>query len=630
MPVKKQEKKLDIAKLQKMQEPITVLVYRVKQGNKIPVTLPAKDGGAPGTGWGRDDILQLQNWVQDNAGGGFYEATTTDANGGSMTWLFGWDPRVIPEKVPPASQANAAMPPHAPPPQPGQPVPMQMDPMMAAAALGGAGSGWLQTPQGFYPYAAGAQPQPQPTPMFGGAAAPWTNPMMWQQPPATRLGNGAPNTRERDLEAQLRQAQQAQQAAQYQQSIDRLQAQHNSELGKIRDELRRTAEKPSGESDEVKLLREQLAESKRDQQLLTMQQGFQSQIDKLAEIITKVAEGGNKGESDQIRELKEEQRRAEDRAARAEADRRHREEMAAIRNELAANKQDPMLEYMRESSRQQIEAQKDMARNQRETTQATTAMMVNPIQMMEMMNRQSGQSDAVTKQLIENFGAGFETYRMMMESLMQMQGGGQSPGMEMLSQGLQRAGEIANQYITAQRDKSVHDSRAKAQAAAAQAKTAEAYRAQAEAAQTRQPPSYDEQLRGPAEAVSEAPPTNGANGQTGAAQAADVISLDERRPPSEQEMFAEAYESVLHLREGVMNGSLPPPQAVSAILQGIAMCEQQQIIVPAFVLFAEGRFADLIDALLPEAEQAFRDECAQLFAQQFDDEPEEPAPSPPA
>jgi hypothetical protein len=62
-----------------------------------------------------------------------------------------------------------------------------------------------------------------------------------------------------------------------------------------------------------------------------------------------------------------------------------------------------------------------------------------------------------------------------------------------------------------------------------------------------------------------------------------------------------------------------PDQAVAAILQGVAVCEQQGILVPAFSLFAEGRFADLMDALLPKAPQQFRDACTHLLYAQFEE-----------
>jgi hypothetical protein len=74
---------------------------------------------------------------------------------------------------------------------------------------------------------------------------------------------------------------------------------------------------------------------------------------------------------------------------------------------------------------------------------------------------------------------------------------------------------------------------------------------------------------------------------------------------------------------------------VGAILQGIAASQQQEMHIPAFTLFLEGRFADLMDVLLPAATQEFRDACVQLLYQQFsedtdegDDEDDEESPGP--
>ena len=123
---------------------------------------------------------------------------------------------------------------------------------------------------------------------------------------------------------------------------------------------------------------------------------------------------------------------------------------------------------------------------------------------------------------------------------------------------------------------------------------------------------------------------NGANGvkETEAEEGAEVINLEERQPPTEEDMFGPALESVQHLRTGVAGG-LTPQQAVAGLLQGIAMCEQQEILVPAFTLFAEGRFADLWDALLPEAPQPFKDQCVQLLYSQFEADDDGDQPSPP-
>jgi hypothetical protein len=198
-----------------------------------------------------------------------------------------------------------------------------------------------------------------------------------------------------------------------------------------------------------------------------------------------------------------------------------------------------------------------------------------------------------------------------------MQGGGQSPAQAMLQQGMDRMSDIANQYIAFQRDKSVFESKAQAAKAQAQAKTADAVRAQTTA---RPPQSYDAGLAEPGPSTEQQMPEETAgNGQTGEPQPAEVIDINERRPPTEEEMFGPALESVQHLRKGVEDGKMRPDQAVAAIIQGVAVVEQQGLQVPAFSLFAEGRFADLMDALLPDASQQFRDACVHILFQQFEE-----------
>ena len=638
MPPKKIIKKFDLPKLQKMQEPITVRVEKVKGSQKMPITLPGNNGGSPGTGYSRDDVLNVEQFVQELAGGGFYEGYATDPSGTEIEWTFGWDPRYFPEKSPSGFDAM-------PPPAPVQaPQSQQSQGPVPHVGFGSNNPNWLQA---FVP--------PQTTPVMPPAATtyPWPAWNGWSNqqqfggvPTATpRPQSSGERERERDLEQRLRQQEMAAAQAQYQQQIDRIQMAHTTELSKMREELRRTQEKPRGESDEVKELRAQLAQQQQDRRyeemmrqqqemMRQMQQQTQAQIDA---IVNKLAADNNKGESEQVRLLREEQRRAEERMERMEADRRHREEMAALRSELNKGP-DPMIEYMKESTRQAAETQKEIARNQRESSQMMTQMMVNPVQMMEMMQRTSGQTDELTKQIIHNFGGAFETYRAMMESLVQMGAGGQqSPGMAMLQEGMARASEIANQYMAVKRDTAVHEARAKAQVAAAQAKQSAAYQAPPEQRRGYDaemlggtPPQPQSQPQPPKpEGAPSSPPTDGE---------AEVINLQERRGPTEEEMFghAQVYDSVKHLRAGVESGGLDPAQAIGAILQGISYCQENNVVVPAFMLFVEGRFADFVDVLLPHAPQEFKDDCVQILYHQFSEEMEdiedddggEPAPPP--
>jgi hypothetical protein len=618
----KKEKKLDVATLQKMHEPLTVRVQRVKSNLKTTIALPGKEGpeAPPGTGWTRDDVLGLESYVQNLAGGGFYVGEVTDASGTSMTWEFGWDPRTIPERIPPGDQAHAAMPPPAP--VPGQPPMVPQDPLRAAAALGGGSLGWLPPVQP-YPYQQ-QQGQPQQS------AMPWWYHQMPagfapQAPtPATPWQGAAQGADERVrfLENQLREQQFA--ATMKDQQSEVAQA-----INVMREEMRQLAAvKAPGEDAEARRLREENMRLQQEQARKDAEMRMQSQIDRLAQMMEKVIDGGGSN-----KELERLQAQME----RDRQDARHREEMRALKE----SKPDALIEFFRANSQQQAETAREIARSHRETANQIAQTTINPMQMADLMQRQSGGMDNMMKSVIGSFGGAFETYRMMMESLVQIQGGGQSPGMTMLQEGIGRATEIANQYLAFQRDKSVHESQAKAAAAKAQAKSADAMRVQAETISRGVHTGPGQHVGDPALAGAtsdevqpgdEAAESSG-NGQSGEAVPAEVIDINEGRRPTEQDMFGAAFESVQHLRQGVAENKMDPMQAASAIVQGIAVCEQQNLVIPAFTLFAEGRFADLMDALLPEAPQQFRDECVQILVAEFmqgdddegdDDQPEAP------
>jgi hypothetical protein len=511
--------------------------------------------------------------------------------------------------------------------QPGQPIPLQPNPMQAAVPLG-YGQSWLSgQAQPAYPYAVQAAQAAQQWPQ---ASAVWPQPQpfpgAWPGFGGGFGGNGASTStkedgRVRQLEERLAAAERANLSKEYDARLEAQRQASSAEMSALREELRRLAEantKPVGPDPEVVRAREEVARareeaerSRRENEMRDLRQGFQEQLNVMRAALEKIAT--NPAEAESVRQIREEQRRTEERHERDRLEQRHREELRDLKAEIHKGP-DPILTYVTEQSRQQAESTKEAYRNQ-----------ISPLQVMEMIQKQSGGMDGLVKSIIGSFGGAFETYRMMMESLVQMQGGGQSPVQAMLQQGIDRAGDVANQYLAFQRDKVVHEARAKTAAANAQARTADAVRAQAQTRPMQPPQGYDAGLASPGpspqeQAVVEAEEVvAGSNGQSGEAKPADVIDINDRRPPTEEDMFGPALESVQHLRQGVADGKMRPDQAVGAIIQGVAVCEQQGLQIPAFSLFAEGRFADLMDALLPKATQQFRDACVHVLYQQFEE-----------
>jgi hypothetical protein len=115
---------------------------------------------------------------------------------------------------------------------------------------------------------------------------------------------------------------------------------------------------------------------------------------------------------------------------------------------------------------------------------------------------------------------------------------------------------------------------------------------------------------------------------------------------TDEEWFGPILPKVVELREGVAkfiesismtpprlnkDGSVDgvePEQASSVILQAAMIVMQQQIPIAAMIdLLGQGRVADFMDVLLPDAPQPYRDEVAQMVLTELqggaDDEDEE-------
>jgi hypothetical protein len=637
MTAKKVTKGYDLAKLQKMRDPISVRVDKRRGSVMQSVSLPGKEGAAPGTNWSRDDVPALELLVRDRlSGGGYYSAKVADSDGTSMEWEFGWDPNMYPEIVPPDAPLQQ--------PQP-QPQPTQVNAMNAGNPLGTGGGNWLSgfgTPVAQFQ----SQPQVQPQP----SALPWSNP--WQQAmTGFPHGFGQPvqtsdrrdEDRIRGLEDRLREASQQNLQGTYQAQLDRQRQDGAQQIAALKEEIRRLGEKGSStETAEFRAQREENQRLQRQQELEALRNGFQQQImtmqqeskdnmRALQDMVKEMAQ--NKGEPDAMRQLREEMQRDRDRAERDRQEQRHRDEIQELRASLNKGP-DPMIEFLRENSRTTENVARENAQAQTAIAERISQSMISPLQLSEMLQRQSTGMDSMLQNVINIMGSGFETYRAMMESILQASGGGQSPGIDMLQQGMGSLSEIANQYLGFQRDKAVHEASAKAAGAQAQAEAAKAAQAQASAWQQQQQGAPPPQQQLQPEQASEAMGDSG-NGQTGEAKPAEVIDINERRAPTEQEVFGPALEAVHHLRLGVTNGTMDPEGAVAAILQGISVAAERGLEIPAFAVLAEGRFADLMDLLLPEADQEFRDKCAQIIEIQIRSmsqggapaEPPEPSPT---
>jgi len=682
MATKPHEKRYDPARLQSMVEPIAVRVEKLKGNTRQPIELPAKfEGGSPGANWTREEIAKLENWLLTEwSGGGMYNATVVDSAGNKMEWDFYYDPRMFPERVPPSAMTATGPAPVGAPQNaysftPQAPPAFSMPFGPSAQPLGQAGpTGWpppgagyapvMPTP--YMPSAPPAAPGPWNTPTPWGATSwsspwqptPWGHPQqIWPQPAAHAPDE---HTRIRQLEEEVRKTERDRSEERHRMDMERMQQTHANEIGAMREELRRFAEatgkQPVGESDELRRLRE---ENERQRQAFV-----ESQLKAMQDMITKLAEKPvNTGETDEIRRLREEQahqkqdfersqerlvaeaQRERDRIDRERAEERHRIELEKMNDKFERTVEvfrdeskkgpDPIIEFMRDNSRNQAETAKEIARTQQAASDRMAGFMMNPIQMATLMKEASSSTD----QILRSVTGVVDIYQKVAENAVALSGGAPaSPAAALIQEGLSKAAEVAQQWLAVQRDRAVHDARARSEQSRAQAHVADAVRAQAEG-QTRVgqvTPAAGQTFNG-AQGMPLPAPANGAVRKPKAPKPGAAAPMPPmppvvvgpprtsgKRGPSDEKMFGVVYPEVQHLRQGVADGKLTPTLTVDAILQGVSATQQARLTIPVFTLFEQGRFADLMDALLPEAPQLFRDECVAVLNTRLNEEVDDP------
>ena len=531
-----------------------------------------------------------------------------------------------------------------------------------------------------------------------------------------KIGGGREDDRVRALEEKL--------ASQKESALE-------NKLASLADVVKQIAEGKIGGSrddDRVRALEEKLAAQK--------QGAIESQLADMANMVKQLAEGkiGGSKEDDRFRQLEEagkrrdeeNRRELERRDAQAREDKREaqaredkREAQAReenLRREMKENADriermmievktankgpDPMFEMMKESSRQQMDFQTQMAKMQQANMERMSAFMVSPMQLAETLKNSSASGDGIMRNMLESVGGVVNLYRGAAEHITGMvgssQGGGGAsswvPGM--IEGTVARGAETINNYLAAKRDAEVSANKARiaeaqerAHAESVHAQVAMSQAAQRPQAQFMPPPAVVQPtvqtggglagaggngangrtaprvvgptaVAGPPVVTAPAPAGAPAAAQQTAPQApaqpvvqepqAEVVQIPRLSPQQELEIFALAYPSVKHLRAGVQayldaNGwrdlpseeeqvkspnekgemapvGLSPSAAVDAVLQGIEIAKKQNIQIPAFQLYVDERWGDLVQVLVPGASEVYKIEMARIFAEDLDDD----------
>jgi hypothetical protein len=553
------------------------------------------------------------------------------------------------------------------------------------------------------------------TPGWGGAA--WGSPMPGWHVPRGRLNDDEDDrdrrrrvrlfeddSEKRELEKKLQQLEIERKEMEYKQALERQQQAHEQQMNALREELRRLAEGGNRKEDEeVRRMREERdreRERMQEQQLLQMRQQHEQAMAALREEIARIAASRNENEAiARLREEQERQRqeferqrledqrrleaeRAERERERERFERERRDEMlqrelkeareAAERRfeQLAVQNRtnDPIIEMVKETTRQNAEQMREIARMQNEATNRITQFMVSPLQVAQLVKESANGADGMLRGIVDTVGQIGSLYKNAAETIMQMSGGGgDPPAARLIQEGIGRASEVAERFLAVKRDQVISEAKVK-QAEAARDQTriqAEvALRAQQMAAATGRPisPQWAPPpvvAPSPTPAPAPAPTANGLNGTglngagpvqvqtqptqaqaqrpavaiatsntpaTNGESALQVVSspplsaskVEVKSGPSEEEMFGVALESVQRLRRGVADGKLDPDKTIDAILQGVDYVVNNGLVIPAFVLFQQERWADFIDIMLPAAPQEFKNECVRILTEEIE------------
>jgi len=613
--------------------------------------------------------------------------------------------------------------------QPVQPQMSQSPPMWNANPQQWPGSA-MQPPG---PYGAYPQPYYPPSGYPQGYPQPYPPPGYPPQPPyqysgsRSRLGlddddrsrRGArffddDDKEKKDLERRLQQADLDRKELEYKQALERNQTAHEQAMAAMREEIRRLGEnRNKTEDDEVRRMREEReAERQRvaaeqaqmqrqlmEQQLLAMRQSHEQSMAALRAEIARFAEAAPKGESDELRRIREEQERMRQDAERQrqeserrlemersdrerERERHERErrdemlqrEMKETREaterrfeqmQMQGRQTDPVVEMMKENARMNADAQREIARMQNESASRMSQFMVSPVQLAGLMKDNSSGTDGLMRGIITSVGEIGNLYKNAAETIMQMSGGGgDPPAARLIQEGIGRASEVAERFLAVKRDQVISEGKVKtaeAQRDTTRIQAEAALRSQAMAvqqgrpapgwvppptvvqggsglggAQQQQRPQQQapQQQHVPQQAAQPAANTNGQPRKPGPidlptepiAQRTNG-AIDPYPPPppppnntgpSEEEVFGIALESVHRLRRGVAEGKLNPDKTVDAILQGVEHVVTNQLVIPAFLLFQQERWADFIDVMLPNAPNDFKAECVRILLEEIE------------
>lgn len=650
-PAKAPPPKFDQAKFQQMIEPFTVRVERIEGNRKEPIGLPTKDGYAVGgPGWTSDEVMALEQWiVKDWSGGGTYLFQITDSNNPAQTmeWtaVFNYPKRVPPQLVDTAQPIP-------------QPIPQQ-------PSFGG-GAPWPPPPpQPWQQYGMPPAPPPPPQPTwanpygfnpYGGYPNPYGFPPQFPPPAATAV---KPKDELDALKLENEKLRLAQQEERHQTQMRQQEEQHRREMEAIRAEMRNiataTTAKPA-ESEELRTLRLQMEREREERQRVEREasearhraelEAIKAQITAKPAVDPELAAMRAKMEADERR--REDDRRHEEARRQQERDtQRLQDELRAMRE--APKGPDPTMMMIVEQMKQNNEAAKEAARinaeRDREIARANAdalrelkTQMVHPAEMFRMVRDASSGQDQIITSTVSTLNSVFNTAQQWMNSVMQQMGGqGESPVYRLLEGGMQQVETMAKRWMETRTQRDVAQANAQREHAKAAAEQAKAFSAAHMPAWQPPPPVAGAAAGTP---QPQAQPRNGnGNGLNGADAKPAPKGKMRNGGKTDEEWFGPALPDVEALRQVALqyqenalakrlgpNGhpeGLGPDQAAMFIVQAAHTIAEQKIdgVLAFDKLYAQEMYPALVDVLLPDLMQGYRDDVVKFIFKVLNGEP---------
>ena len=585
----KKTKGFDLAVFESMSPPFRIHVERQDEGTKKWAKQPFNKEV-----WLKEEAVNIEQYIRSQFGPGIYKIQMTDNVKAAMEWETANVPPTLPQGDPQLAQMmGGGIPLGAPTPvfaAPPQQLPQQQQ-LFGQLPYGQNGqSGYPQYPQGYSQHGY-AQQQGYP---------PQGYPQQYYPPPASTPRNGynnvysppngyggyppapaTPANGEDTMRREMERLRAETQATEHKREREAADARHTAELAEARRQ---------GEA-QMLALREEIKSS-----------NTRREDDPALEMIKRELENERaaRRQSDAEARHREELRQTQD---------QNRQQIEALQKLIEGNKSDPMmtmlLEQMRQTSTANSEQLRISSENAREQARANSEAPQKMMLMMTAMKEASG-ADQMISQLSQAYQGPLNVWANVMEMMTQMNSGST---MDNVIEGVK---EAAAGIIDAKKTEAVAKQRtAQAEAnAASVASQADAWRAHA-ATQPQPQPQRDvyRDENGNIKGQSPERVQLGGAESEGEAETAPVIDAEAKEQTKDERLFGGLAEDLPTLREAVKTGKMVPKQLAQIILEVEGKAKAANAEIPVFELLKEKRYAELIDALLPEVTTEFAGEC---------------------